>query len=102
VFCPFNWPGHELWKKADKGRESNEIFGRGKLLFIYVNRVAQRLKGVKTNPHWQNDVKCIGTDFLTEKRKRIDKVIDEKIIVFEKAQKPDVDYDTDPQQQFSE
>lgn len=53
---PFDRSGNQLRKETDKCKESNHVMGGLYFMLIYINGIAQGLKGIETDSHRQKDV----------------------------------------------
>src|SRR5690606_18405195 len=55
VPCPFDRTGHQLREETDEGEERDRIPRRFHLAAIDVDRIAEGLEGVETDPNGEDD-----------------------------------------------
>ena len=74
---------HQLRIKADKERVGNQVFLRRDVLSVDVNRIAERLKGVKADSHRQRVVEQRQQQPVLGERREI---FHKEIVVFKKEE----------------
>src|SRR5439155_2578742 len=78
-----DWPGHEVGEKENERKIAHRIVDCVELPAIHIDRVAERLKGIKTDPHRKDDLQGHRRSVQPEQRAETSERIGEEIEVFE-------------------
>jgi len=87
---------HQLWEEAHKSKEGNPVVSGLDLATIDVDRIAQRLESVETDPDRQQDPHGRKVRLHTEGEQDIGKAIDKEIEVLEGGEQTQIDNQTKP------